>query len=224
MRLDGHLIRAATPFLNGERPTFATTLVFALIRAYGPEFLNWDPCTLEMEIQHDFNVRVPRVQMAQILALSGILTSDRFYQDVQTFDQVVNALSCADGEEEQDIPAVEDVLWAVTEAGLSDPDHVGQFSDGIRRYCGVVLADEGFVRAPMGMSFAIMAQHPVASSDDPSGYSDAYTARDSQVKEVEQWLSQQINKLLHDISELGVSIEPAQLRQALQESEPLTAP
>jgi hypothetical protein len=195
-------------------------LVSILLRAYGPEFLNWDPCTIEMEIHRDFGVRVPRVQFAQVMALSGILTSDRFYQDVAVFDQCVNAMTCADEDEEHDVPAVDDVLWTVTEAGLADPDNAGQFSDAIRRYCGVVLGDEGFVRAPSGLSFAELHQTPVGSSDDADMYAAAYQARDSQVQDTEAWVAQRIRQMLEDLREVGINIEPDQLRSALQGSEP----
>lgn len=217
MRVDPAVARAAKPFLTGERETFATVLVSALIRLYGAEALNWSPETIELQLKEDLSVEMPAPQWDQMQALIAVLTSDLFYQDVEVFDRTVSALVLSPTHGEHEIPAVEDVVWTVTETSLADPGHAGKFSLNIALYCGVVLQDEGFMKPPSVLGFAKLSGQIAGNGNNVDEYQAAYQARDAELDEVNQWVGRRVAMMIDHLAELGIHVDHQALSLELQE-------
>jgi hypothetical protein len=148
----GHLYkRAFTPYLNGEVKTFSTVLWSGLIKAYGVDCLNWDGVTIQMQIHDDFEIELKRSIYDQIMGLQTALTTDRFYKDVEAFDNIVGALTGLGADVDDEPPTVLDVAWTVHEVRLNDSKNL--FVGDIKRYIRQILNDEGMSLAPETLAF-----------------------------------------------------------------------
>jgi hypothetical protein len=74
----------------------ATTLNAMVLSKYGEEALDWDPLTIQMEIQDDFGVAPAREAMDKICAMQVVMGSDAFFTRVDSFRNVVNAIANGD--------------------------------------------------------------------------------------------------------------------------------
>lgn len=71
----------------------ATVLNAMLLTQYGEEALDWDPLTIQMEIQDDFGVTPASAVMDKICALQIVMGSGSFFGRVDAFRNVVNTLA-----------------------------------------------------------------------------------------------------------------------------------
>lgn len=199
-------------FISGESPTFATVLLGGAIKLYGVECLNWDGVTLELELKRDFELDIPRVVYDQMQGLITALTTDTVYNDVPTFDQVVNALTRAGVADEQDAPTVEEVAWAVTEIMLNDPEPVGYekkkipFNEDIRKYCKVILDQEGIIVPPTSLKWVSSGKPTSEFTEDPALYEAAWANQAASGEAVDRFVQSCINKLVEDLQILGLRV------------------
>lgn len=223
------LRRVASEFLSGERETYATVLLGILMQVYGAECLNWDPLTIQAQIAEDFGVHMPDIVNDQLMALVAAMTSDTVYTSVHAFDQTVNSFCRVGVDDDQDMPAPEEVAWTVFELTMNDPDPYNTtsewpFSPDIARYCGVVLADAGIKRIPTTLEFATMpAWMPKNLGDHPQEFAEAYQSAEEQSAGIDQFVQKHFQVLLSHLAEIGVQPAPVALEQAedLPEESPL---
>lgn len=201
-----------TPFLSGERETFATVLLAGLMKAYGLEVLDWDGATIQLQVKEDFGVEIPRRVYDQIMALQNVLTTDAVYKQVPIFDETISALNRNGVGVEQGVPSVDDTAWAVAEIRLNDPDPATRSPDqpwgrDIQKYVRVVLDDEGFTRAPKILDFAADRLPGKEGMDDVTMYAATWGVHQSKADEIDQWVESQAEKLISDLMELGIEFE-----------------
>lgn len=74
----------------------ATVLNAMVLTKYGEEALDWDPITIQMEIQDDFGVTPASEAMDRICAMQVVMGSGDFFGRVDAFRNIVNTI--ADGQ------------------------------------------------------------------------------------------------------------------------------
>lgn len=209
---DRVLKQAGHKFFSGQEPSFATTLLSILVKAYGTEVFDWDGLTIQLQIKDDFDTEPPRPVYDKLMALLTALTTDNTYKEVPVFDEFVNAINGRGIGIEQDIPSVDDVAWAVTELAMNDPDPVSRnpeqpYSTQIAKYVRVVLDDEGMSIAPKALSFAADRAIRNEGFDDPEYFAGAWGSAQERADEVDAWLEQKALALIQQLMEIGIKFD-----------------
>ena len=71
----------------------ATVLLAMVLTKYGEEALDWDPLTIQMEIQDDFGVTPASECMDKICAMQIVMGTGDFFQRVDAFRNIVNTIA-----------------------------------------------------------------------------------------------------------------------------------
>lgn len=130
-----------------------TTLLVICMDAFGIEFFEWEPETLDAEITSRFGVDMPDVNRDKLWSLVTALTTTLFYTSLETFIPTCNSLngSVADFDNYDPVTS-EEAAWGIVEVTLVDPpekgDPAGRFSHEIKRYVALTLQAEGITTPP----------------------------------------------------------------------------
>lgn len=180
-----------------------------------------------MELEEDFQLDVPQVNIDKIMAAITILTTDDFFNSLPRFARLVNVL--ADDEFDPAIFDPADCLemaWAITEVmllrGQDDVDDE-PFSEEIRFYIGHMLTEEGIVNPPDVLQIAIkdtVVEDPLANFDtDPAMYQGFYESQAAKSQDITSSLQRQLNSLIQELRSLKLENgDTAQLLQQLRNS------
>lgn len=77
-----------------ENPEADATVLNAMVLSkYGEEALDWDPITIQMEIQDDFGVTPAAEVMDKICAMQIVMGTGDFFQRVDAFRNIVNTIA-----------------------------------------------------------------------------------------------------------------------------------
>ena len=77
-----------------ENPEADATVLNAMtLSTYGEEYLDWDPLTIQMEIQDDFGVTPASECMDKICAMQIVMGTGDFFQRVDAFRNIVNTIA-----------------------------------------------------------------------------------------------------------------------------------
>lgn len=195
-------------FRNQE--SFATTLITVFVDNYKTEGFTWSPETIEMEINDDFEIRIPRPNMDRLLTAINLITSDDFYKSLPDFINYCNILSGDTYDPRNWDPATAvEVAWGVTEGVLlSPPDDNDEnpFTEEIVSYIGKVLDDEGIITAPDILRIATR-ENPATFvnaefSDDPLMYNSIYDLEASKTDAINAAVKQGLAALSQQLSVL----------------------
>jgi hypothetical protein len=164
------------------------------IDRFGLEALTWDPSTISLEVEEDFDVDLPQLALDKLMVAIQILTTDRFYKSLPDFISFCNVLSGDPYRPDMWDPAdAEEVAWGVTEALLIYPpedDDPEPFTDEIRAYIGAVLDSEGLVNPPDILRIALRQARVSPSigdfSDDPAMFNAVYDLEEGKRQDIEQ--------------------------------------
>ncbi len=213
LKSTGQQRAALVDFLRGKTPTYATVLLSGVLGLYGVEALQWDTQTIEMELEKDLEVQIPRVVFDQLAGLLAALGSDAVYHDPEVFDQVTNALNRASVQHSQEAPTTEEIAWTATELGLVDPEPTGRpdhtpWSHQVRAYCKVVMREDGFQVAPAILRFA---GEPISAewSEDPDMMAGVHAAHQEMADELDAELDRRIQELLDHLELIGIKLPSA---------------
>lgn len=162
--------------------TFAAVLLTLFIDAFGTEALTWDPATIVLEVEEEFNVDLPQETFDKLIAAIQILTTDRFYKNLPDFIMFCNVLSGDEYRPDVFNPAdAEEVAWGITESVLISPpdeDDPEPFTEEIRAYIGAALDSEGIINPPDVLRIALRAARVSPTigdfSDDPTMFNAIY--------------------------------------------------
>lgn len=176
-----------------SRETFASVLLTMFLDRFGTEALTWDPTTVTLEIEEEFDVDLPQLSLDKLMGAIQILTTDRFYRSLPDFVNLCNILSGDTYRPDMWDPAdAEEVAWGITEALLIYPpedDDPEPFSDEIRAYIGAVLDSEGLVNPPDILRIALRQARVSPSiqdfSDDPTMFNAVYDLEEGKRKDIE---------------------------------------
>ena len=148
---------------------YATSAMAILMDRWGTEFIEWDPVTLDLEINSEFGVQISPDLSDRINAASTLFTSNLFMMSLEHFSAVCNALNFGLVTSETFLPAdLDDILWGVTEATLLMGDIAGdqRYSHNIARYVGALLSEIGLKKAPSVLAFAEFDEYETMLEDD----------------------------------------------------------
>lgn len=144
-----------------SRETFASVLLTLFLDKFGIEALDWDPATITLEIEEEFDVELPQLALDKLLVAIQILTTDKFFKSLPDFVTFCNVLGGDTYRPDMWDPAdAEEVAWGITEAlliSLPEDDDKEPFTDEVRGYVGAVLDSEGIINAPDILRIALRA-------------------------------------------------------------------
>lgn len=193
---------------------FTTTLIAIVIEAYGTEGLSWSPETLQLELQEDFHVPVPKINMDKLVVGIALLTSDDFYCRTSRFISMCNVLAGSELSPAFDKADATEVAWGMTEAMLlAPPENDEPFNKEIRYYIGQVLAEEGIHHPPDLLRVGILPDQFVGSvegldAEDPEMFAAQFQVRADRSAEIKEMLEDNVNELLQQLSEFsGIKAE-----------------
>jgi hypothetical protein len=176
-----------------SRDTFASVLLTLFLDKFGTEALQWDPTTITLEIEDEFDVELSQIALDKLLVAIQILTSDRFYKSLPDFIAFCNVLSGDTYRPDMWDPAdAEEVAWGVTEALLIYPPEDNDeepFTNEIRAYIGAVLDREGLINPPDILRIALRQARVSPSiddfSDDPTMFNAIYDLEEGKRADIE---------------------------------------
>lgn len=177
-----------------SRDTFASVLLTLFLDKFGTEALEWDPTTITLEIEDEFDVELPQLSLDKLFVAIQILTTNRFYKSLPDFIMFCNVLSGDSYRPDMWDPAdAEEAAWGVTEALLIYPpedDDDEPFTDEIRAYIGTVLDREGLINPPdilrIALRHARISPSIADFSDDPMMFNAVYDLEEGKRQDIEQ--------------------------------------
>ena len=196
-----------------DRSTFATSLLALLIDEYGTESFQWDPETVRLQIESDYGVKLSQVNMDKLMAMITALTTNLFYTSAEAFTQVSNALNDSEADfENWDPPTAAEAAWAITEITLNDPPKrregfADQFSSDVRKYLGVILAQEGILHPPDVLQIAELDEQGNKNADetfadDPEMFAGFNKLSQTKSSEITGYVRSRVSQLLKQLDEL----------------------
>lgn len=127
-----------------QSPETLASVVHAIIRQkYGEEAYDWDPLTVYLEIQADFNVDMDSAATDRWSAIQVIMADDAFFKRPEAFMGICNTLS--EGEPFFQIfnpVSVEEAAWGITEVSLNR--ELLPFSYAVKQYLRQILKADGY--------------------------------------------------------------------------------
>lgn len=176
-----------------SKETFASVLLTMFLDRFGSEALTWDPSTIALEIETEFDVDLPQLSFDKLMVAIQILTTDRFYKSLPDFISFCNVLSGETLRADMWDPAdAEEVSWGITEALMLYPpedDDPEPFTNEIRAYIGAVLDQEGLVNPPDILRIALRQARVSPSiqdfSDDPMMFNAIYDLEEGKRQDIE---------------------------------------
>lgn len=193
-----------------SRETFATVLLTLFLDRFGMEALEWDPATIALELEEEFDIKLPQLSLDRLLVAIQLLTTDRFFKSLPDFVDFCNVLSGATYRPDMWDPAdAEEVAWGITEALLiSPPDESDPepFTDEIRAYIGSVLDSEGLINPPDVLRIALRQARVSPSiedfSDDPDMFHAIYDVEAGKTEDINQTILTQTKLLAAQLTAL----------------------
>lgn len=177
---------------------------------FGVEGLQWDPGTITLEVEEEFDVDLPQASLDKLLVAINLVTSDAFYRSLPDFVMFCNVLSGDTYRPDMFDPADSaEVAWGLTEGLLLSPpedDQDGPFSDEIRAYIGAVLDQEGIINAPDVLKIALRKANVSDAanefSDDPDMFNAIYDVEAGKTAEVDNIIRAKVQMLLGQLQAL----------------------
>lgn len=177
-----------------SRETFASVLLTMFLDKFGTEALTWDPTTITLEVEEEFDVDLPQLSFDKLMVAIQIMTTDRFYRSLPDFVAFCNVLGGDTYDPATFDPAdAEEVAWGITEALLIYPPEDEQaepFTNEIRAYIGAVLDSEGLINPPDILRIALRQSRVSPSiqdfSDDPTMFNAVYDFEEGKKQDINQ--------------------------------------
>ena len=212
--------------------SFATPLFLLVVDRYGVAVLDWSPETIRLELEQDFQLRLPKVTLDKIMCAITIVTTNYFYKDVTRFVEMCNILAGDDFQPDEFEPAdAAEMLIGITEALLLWPPDEDvedtEFSDEIREYMRQVLGQEGILNPfdvlRLAFSSDESAKVDATFADDPEMYAAIYSTQQTKTEQLRQVYQDNMATLLNQLQRLPLqhgSTERAvtQLRTLMQQT------
>jgi hypothetical protein len=137
------------PLLQDDN-TFGSILLIGLCDLMEPEWLDWEPKTVQLELRDSFGVLIDPDQFDKLMAARTVLTTDLPLTSLPSFIRIINALNG----EGVDTPAgqpidPEDLCWGVFEQQLIWPfDDEDKLSPEIIGYIEMSMKHFGVLSYP----------------------------------------------------------------------------
>lgn len=208
--------RAAARALLLSEDTYATILFLLACDAFGAEFLGqrnedgswdepWHPTTIRMELEKEFGLILPPINLSKIVAAITLVTTNYFYRDVRKFIDICNILSGDDFSPGTFDPAnAAEIIWGVSEAMLlypaDDDKEDTEFSPEIRGYIAEVLKADGIASAPDVLKLGAesdASQHIQTNfSDDPEMFAAIWKVQQAKNSDLTDMVKENFREML----------------------------
>lgn len=198
--------------LNHETP--ATVLLVIAADLLGPEFLQWDPEAIRMELDEALGTKLPEYSLNRLMAAIELVTSDVFYRDLPTFNRLCVALFHGILIVETFEPAdAIDIAWGITEAMLiwpPDPKDESPFSEDIIAYIAAEMKNEGIMMPPDvlrlgGGDGKLWEKVQMDFSDDPGMFASIYAIERARTDEINALVKAKLRNVLDLLNELPLN-------------------
>jgi hypothetical protein len=195
-----------------SKETRATVLLTMFLDRFGTEALEWDPATIALEVEDEFDVDLPQLSLDRLIVAIQILTTDRFFKRLPDFIAFCNVLDGDPFQPDTFDPAdAEEVAWGITEALLISPpedDDPEPFTDEIRAYIGSVLDSEGILNPPdiLRIALRIVNVSPAMKdfSDDPTMFNAIYDVEAGKTEDINQSIRFRTELLTEQLAALSL--------------------
>ncbi len=198
--------------------SFGTTLTAALIDTFTTEALAWDPITTHALVKSTLGVDLNASQLGKLMSVITVITTDRFYENLPDFVELVNAMNGHGLDPGVFSPnEAEEVAWAVSEALLVGPPENGDepFREEIRRYIGKILDREGIMTPPDVLAIALRddkgraARVAAQFADDPEMMHTIRIVEDAKTQEITNAVKDGLARLKTQLLTLNTTTEDA---------------
>lgn len=186
--------------------SFGTTLLVMFADRFGTEGLSWEPNTIMMMVEREFQVALPDYNFDRLMAAISLQLSDAFYKDLATFIDVCNVLSGDLYDPRTWDPAdASECAWGIVEAFfLCPPEGDSPYSEEILAYIGCVLDAEGIKNPPEILRMAIRdtPEHQDDYSDDPTMFAGIDEFQRSKASDINNTLRRNLRSLQQQLESL----------------------
>lgn len=197
--------------------TLGTTLLIICMDSFGIEFFEWEPVTLDAEVEMKFGVKLPDVNKDKLWALVTALTTNLFYVSLETFIPTCNALSGSEADFDNYDPVTgQEAAWGIVEVTLLDPPAQGEdagdrFSHEIRQYLALTLQSEGITTPPAFLKPYVEAE---VDLEDEAGIVigpdehmlAAHVQRQTEAREeIDEYVRSNLEQLVNELSGLPLT-------------------
>lgn len=175
------------------------------------EALEWAPETIQITLERDFQIKLPKVTLDKIMAAVTLITTNYFFKDVRKFIEICNILAGDDFQPDEFDPAdAEEMLIGITEAILlwppdDDPEDT-EFSAEIQEYIGQVLNRQGILKPfdVLRLAFSNDASNKVDVdyADDPEMYGAIYESQQRKTDDLRSIYRENMQDLTHQLQML----------------------
>lgn len=181
-----------------QSPNTLATVLHAIMRdKFGDEWYNWDQLTIGMELQEEFQCEPCPAALDRIAAVQTFMTGDSFFTRIDSFMGVCNAL--ASGQPffgAFDPVTVEEAAWGIAEVGMNRD--ILPFSPTIKKYCKIVLKQNGYGDSDFPPIFEAMFEGNLGLKDIKSGLVSSENGA-----ALKNYLMEQANDLANQFDALG---------------------
>lgn len=144
----------------------AAALLLVVIQKYGMGCFDTIPQLLAEQIQSDFDVKLPELQLDKIQAAMVLVTTDWVEDQWEAFSTCIHLFSgISDSFEDFSTPEPEYIAKALADIYDLKGEESG-FSDEVLGYCGFIFHEHGLCKAPSIMPDAIMPEANECDSDE----------------------------------------------------------
>ena len=187
-------------------------LLTLFLDRFGMEGLEWDPATIALEIEEEFNVKLSQGSLDKLIVCIQILTTDRFFKNPPDFISFCNVLGDDTYRPDMWDPAdAEEIAWGITEALMIEPPDENDpepFTDEIRGYIGAVLDSEGIINPPDILRIALrsnrVSKNITDFSDDPEMFSAVYDLEAGKTEDINNTLRMKTKLLAEQMAALNL--------------------
>lgn len=195
---------------DNPEDTFAIVYLTLFLDRFGTEGLEWDPSTITLEVEKEFDVDLKQLALDKLMVAIHILTSNNFHKSTPDFISFCNVLNGEERDANTFDPAdAEDVAWGITEALIiypPDDEDPEPFTDEIRTYIGDALDKEGIINPPDILRIALRTARVAPSiedfSDDPEMFSAIYDVEAGKTDDINKTIARRLSVLKKQLQSL----------------------
>jgi len=155
-----------------QQSSYGSVLFLGLCDIWGPEWLDYEPKTVQLELRDTFGFDIDPDQFDKIMAARQVVTTDFCFKELPAFITCINALS-GDGCDTPFAQPIEpgDLAWSVLEMVLLYPPNGNeQFSEEIIGFMEETLRWQGIQGVPQALiQFLPEATWDETLGNDPDG-------------------------------------------------------
>jgi hypothetical protein len=193
-----------------DQHSFATTLLTLFIDTYGTEALQWDPLTIQTEIERDFDVKLSRSLFDRLMAGIAVLSTDSFFKSLPDFINLCNVISGSPFDPTVFDPAdAGECAWGMTEALMISPpddDEQEPFAQEIVDYISEVLKNEGILTPPDILRVGLKGDYAGLAdkikydfSDDPEMFQAIFETEKAKADDINSVVKERLRLLVQQL-------------------------